>query len=120
MATALVVDDSKVNRDLLNALLKDMGHEVIAEAENGTSAFEKYRELQPDFVTMDVNMSNGDGITATENIIRFDPDARIIMISAVDNYHVKDSAILESRSKDYITKPIQKERLKNAIDNLEI
>lgn len=120
MATALVVDDSKVNRELVIALLKEMGHKVIGEAENGEAAYAKYQEIRPDFVTMDISMSDGNGIIATQNITRFDPDARIIMISAIDDYHTRDSAILDANCKDYVTKPIQRERLQQAIDDLRL
>lgn len=120
MAKALVVDDSKVNREVVIALLKDMGYEVIAEAANGETAYETYKEIKPDFVTMDINMSDGNGITATQKIMQFDPDAKIIMISAIDDYHTKDSALLEANCKDYVTKPVQRERLQQAIDDLHL
>ena len=80
----LVVDDCITTCSLLRVLLEENGHKVVGEASDGRDALTLYRKLQPDFVTMDLDMPQQGGNTAMREILEFDPGARIIVISALD------------------------------------
>lgn len=84
MARVLVVDDAAFMRMLVKKILTQAGHQVVGgEASNGKEAVEKYKQLKPDLVTMDIVMPEMDGITAVKEIMKIDPNAKIIMITAV-------------------------------------
>ena len=110
MATVLIVDDSLVMRMNLRSLFEQAGYMVIAEATDGLEAFNKYGELMPDYVTMDINMPRLNGIDAVKKILGSYPDAKIIMISAIDE---KDKVIeaIRSGAKHYILKPVNYEKV---------
>ncbi len=106
MARILIVDDSKMMRRNLVKILTDAGHEVVAQAEDGSEACAAYAENRPDLVTMDINMPVMDGIEAVKRIIVDFPEAIIIMISA----HNEQSRVYEAikcGAKNYIVKPIR-------------
>lgn len=100
----LIVDDAMFMRIMLKDILVKYGFEVIAEAENGTQAVAKYRELKPDLVTMDIVMPEMDGITAVKNILTFDPAAKIVMCTAMGQQTLVIEA-MGAGAKDFITKP---------------
>ncbi len=104
MARILIVDDSKIVRRNLNTILSKAGHEIIAEAENGMQAYHEYTKYKPDLVTMDITMPLLDGVRAVKKIITADPDAKIIMVSAIDQKNMVISAI-QMGAKHYILKP---------------
>ena len=79
----LVVDDAAFMRMMIKDILKKGGFEVVGEAEDGVKAVEKYKELKPDLVTMDITMPEMDGITAVKEIKKIDENALIIMCSAM-------------------------------------
>jgi two-component system, chemotaxis family, chemotaxis protein CheY len=110
MARGLIVDDSKFMRKILRETLETAGYKVVDEADNGLDGVEKYKSWKPDFVTMDITMGGLDGMTAIKAINEFDPKARIIIISALNERTIKmnDSAI---RASAYIMKPFEKESL---------
>lgn len=83
MANILIVDNASFMRASLKAVCEQAGHKVISMAANGKEAVRLYRELRPDIVTMDILMEDMDGIQALEKIKKYDPDARVIMVSAV-------------------------------------
>ena len=84
MATrVLVVDDAAFMRMMVRDILTKNGYEVVGEAENGMKAVEKYNELHPDLTTMDITMPEMDGISAVKAIRKIDPNAKIIMCSAM-------------------------------------
>jgi two-component system chemotaxis response regulator CheY len=103
----LICDDSLFSRTALSSIFKKEGFEVCGEAENGIDAVERYRTLKPDLVTMDILMSKnqeGDGIAAVKAIMKIDPNAKIIMISAMNqNAFVVEA--LEAGAKEFVTKP---------------
>lgn len=108
----LVVDDSMFVAKQLGQILMSAGFEVIATAANGEEGVEKYKELHPnvDIVTMDVTMPKMDGVTALEQIIAFDKDARVVMISALGkNDLVKNSLMIGA--KNYIVKPLDRDKV---------
>ena len=91
MATFLVIDDSKLARQKQEETITSAGHEVIATAENGQIGVEKYKELNPDFVTLDLEMPVLNGLDTTKAIIAHDPKAKIIIVSSV----IKKTSIRE-------------------------
>ena len=82
MSTVLVVDDSKTSRTMLRNILVANGYEVIGEAENGQEGYDKYCELEPDFVTLDITMPVMDGIETLVKIKEYDENAKVIMVTA--------------------------------------
>ncbi|AEC52048.1 chemotaxis response regulator [Pyrococcus sp. NA2] len=110
MARILIVDDAAFMRMLLKKILTQAGHEVVGEASNGREAVEKYKQLKPDLVTMDIVMPEMDGITAVKEIMKIDPNAKIIMITAVGQ-EAKVMEALKSGAKGYIVKPFQAQKV---------
>jgi len=82
MAKILMVDDSKTSRKILRGILEEDGHEVIGEAVNGKDGIEKYNELHPDIITMDITMPIMDGLEALKQIMDIDKHAKVVMITA--------------------------------------
>lgn len=114
MARILVVDDAEFMRFRLSRLLTSNGYEVV-EAENGQQAVEKYRELQPDLVLMDITMPVMDGITAVRGIKALDAAAVIIMCSALGQQTMVIEAI-KAGARDFVVKPFQPEKILQTID----
>ncbi|MFZ5969605.1 MAG: hybrid sensor histidine kinase/response regulator [Bacillota bacterium] len=117
MARILVVDDSIIMRKNLKTLLTQAGHTVVGEASNGLQGHLEYGKLKPDLVTMDITMPVMDGIQAVDKIIRDFPEAKIIMISALDQKHMVFKA-LKSGAKHYIIKPITFDKVMRVIDEV--
>ena len=115
MARILVVDDAAFMRMMLRDILVSHGHEVVDEAADGNQAVERYQECKPDLVTMDLTMPNVDGIQAIKKIRSIDPDARIIVCSAMGQQAMVMEAI-QAGAKDFIVKPFQIERVISAVD----
>jgi two-component system chemotaxis response regulator CheY len=111
----LIVDDSSFARSMLNEILLKHGYEVVGEARDGNEALEKYEQLKPDLVTMDIAMPHLNGINALKKIIDSFPDAKIVMISSVHSKEIVKSVLLGG-ALDYVIKPFTKERLLKAID----
>jgi len=117
MAKVLVVDDALFMRKMLSDILKKEGFEVVGEADNGKDAIEKYKEIKPDLVTMDIvmpKMEEIDGIAAVREITKLDPQAKIIMVSAMGQHALVVEAI-QAGAKDFIVKPFQPSRVVEAI-----
>lgn len=117
MAKILVVDDSIVMRKNLATILKADGHTIIGEASNGRQAISQYEELLPDIVTMDISMPIMSGVEAVQKIIERFPDARIIMISAVNQKKMVFNAI-NSGAKHYIIKPIDTKKVLSVVNEV--
>ena len=117
MAKVLIVDDALFMRRMLSDILKKEGFEVCGEAENGKEAIEKYQQLKPDLVTMDIvmpKMDEIDGIAAVREILKIDPQAKIVMVSAMGQHSLVVEAI-QAGAKDFVTKPFQPSRVIEAI-----
>jgi two-component system chemotaxis response regulator CheY len=117
MARVLVVDDALFMRRMLSDILKKEGIEICGEAENGKEAIEKYQELKPDLVTMDIVMpkiEEIDGIGAVKEIMKVDGQAKIIMVSAMGQHSLVVEAI-QAGAKDFVTKPFQPSRVIEAV-----
>ena len=108
MKRVMVVDDAMFMRASLKMMLEKNGFEVAAEAENGAIAVQKYREVKPDFVTMDITMPEMDGLQALKLIKQLDPDAKVIVVSAMGQEPVVKEAIL-SGAKSFIVKPFKED-----------
>ena len=110
----LIVDDAAFMRMMIKDILSKNGYEVVGEAENGQIAVEKYKELAPDLVTMDITMPEMDGISAVKNIKKNHPEARIVMCSAMGQQAMVIDAI-QAGAKDFIVKPFQPDRVLEAV-----
>lgn len=117
MAKILVVDDSKLIRMQLKGMLETLNHEVVAVAEDGQVAYELYKETQPDLVTMDINMPVLDGVGSVKKIIAEFPQAKIVMISSIDDKTLTYDCIAEG-ALDFILKPVKIEKLEEKINSL--
>lgn len=100
----LVVDDSVFMRDIIKDIFAAGGFSVVGEATNGVEAVEKYKELKPDLVTMDLVMPYRNGIDATREILRADNKALVVMCSALGQETMVMEAI-EAGAVDFIVKP---------------
>jgi len=114
-ARVLIVDDAVFMRIILRRILENAGYEVIGEASTGDEAVGQYSCLKPDLVTMDITMPSMDGIKATEEILRLDQEAIIIMVSALGQHNMVARA-MEAGAKDFIVKPFNRN---NIIERLE-
>lgn len=110
----LIVDDAAFMRMMIKDILSKNGFEVVGEAADGVQAIEKYAELKPDLVTMDITMPEMDGIAALKEIKAKDPNAVIIMCSAMGQQAMVIDAI-QAGAKDFIVKPFQADRVIEAI-----
>ena len=113
MARVLVVDDAAFMRKMVSDALSKGGHEVVGEGANGEEAVTLYQELKPELTTLDITMPEKDGLQALKDIMSFDPDARIIMCSALG----QESKVLEAvkaGAKDFVVKPFQPDRILDA------
>ncbi|MBF0545003.1 MAG: response regulator [Candidatus Riflebacteria bacterium] len=106
----MIVDDAAVMRIMLKQLLTKSGYEVAGEAANGADAVAKYPVLKPDFVTMDITMPDMDGIEAVKEILKLDPNAKIIMCSAMGTIDKVKAAILAG-AKSFLVKPLQADKV---------
>ncbi len=114
MLKVLVVDDSLIIRKKITKLVIQLGHEVLHGAKNGQEAIEKYDELKPDLVTMDITMPDMDGIEAVQHIIKADSDAKIIMVTS----HGQEDMVIKSikaGAVGYMLKPVTQDKLATAI-----
>ena len=113
----LIVDDAAFMRMMIKDILTKNDYEVVGEAENGLKAVEKYKELGPDLVLMDITMPELDGIQAVKQIKEFDPDAKVVMCSAMGQQAMVIESI-QAGAKDFIVKPFQAERVIEAIQKV--
>ena len=114
MATVLIVDDAAFMRMMIKDILSKNGFEIVGEAENGQKALEKWTELRPDLTTMDITMPEMDGISAVKEIKKVDPNAKVIMCSAMGQQAMVIEAI-QSGARDFIVKPFQPDRVIEAV-----
>ncbi len=110
----LICDDAAFMRMMIKDILSKNGYEIAGEAENGVKAVEKYREVKPDLVMMDITMPEMDGIQALKKIKEEDPSATIIMCSAMGQQAMVIESI-QSGAKDFIVKPFDKDRVLEAV-----
>jgi two-component system chemotaxis response regulator CheY len=104
----LVVDDAVFMRNVIKDIFTAAGFQVIGEASNGVEAVERYQELKPDLITMDIVMPFRSGIEATREIIKQDPNAVVLMCSALGQESLVMEAI-EAGAMDFVVKPFRAE-----------
>lgn len=117
MSTVLIVDDSKTSRSMLRSIFEDHGYEVVAEAENGQEGYEKYCELKPDVVTLDITMPIMDGIETLVKIKEYDIAAKVIMVTAAGQKGKMLDAIKLGAS-EFVTKPFETNQVVNIIESI--
>lgn len=110
----LIVDDLAFIKLIIKDTLEKTGFEVAGEASNGLEAIEQYKRLRPDIVLMDITMPKMDGIQALQEIVKIDPQAKVIMCSALGQQKLIIQSI-QLGAKDFIVKPFKPERIVGAI-----
>ncbi len=115
----LIVDDSMFVAKQISQILSSEGYEIVGTAKDGIEGLEKYKELHPnvDLVTMDITMPNMDGVTCLQKIIEFDPEAKIVMISALGKQDLVKQSLL-SGAKNYIVKPLDRAKVLERISSI--
>ena len=113
----LICDDAAFMRMRIKDILTKNGYNIVGEAENGAKAVEKYAELKPDLVLMDITMPEMDGIEALKKIKAADANASIIMCSAMGQQAMVIESI-QSGAKDFIVKPFQADRVLEAVQKV--
>ena len=113
----LICDDAAFMRMMIKDILTKNGYNIAGEAENGAKAVEKYNELKPDLVLMDITMPEMDGIRALKKIKETDPNASVIMCSAMGQQAMVIESI-QSGAKDFIVKPFRADRVLEAVQKV--
>lgn len=116
MAKILIVDDAEFLRVRISKMLTGDGFEV-AEAENGLKAIEVYKTYQPDVVLMDITMPEMDGLSALKELRKIDPNAKVVMLTALGQESVVLEAV-KSGARDFIVKPFERDRVLSAINKI--
>ena len=117
MAKILIVDDSRTSRKILREYFTEAGHEIIGEAENGQEGVDKYAELKPDIVTLDITMPVLDGLGALKEIKKIDPEAKVVMITAIGR-QTKVVEAIKLGASDFVTKPFDKDNILKIISKI--
>ena len=104
----LVVDDEKLTRKLIIQVLKSVGYEIVAEAENGQMGVELFKTYKPDIVTLDVRMPKMDGVSALKKIKAINKDAVVVMLTA-ENDSETVTELIKSGATNYIVKPVRRD-----------
>ena len=110
----LICDDAAFMRMMIKDILTKNGYNVVGEAENGLKAVEKYQETKPDLVLMDITMPEMDGIQALKKIKQADPNASVVMCSAMGQQAMVIESI-QSGARDFIVTPFQPDRVLEAV-----
>jgi two-component system, chemotaxis family, chemotaxis protein CheY len=113
MATILIADDAMFMRMKSASFIKELGHEVV-EAADGVEAVELYKSQSPDAVLLDITMPNKDGMEALREILEYDPQAKIAMVTAMGQQQIIIEAIKKG-AKDFVVKPFDPERIESAL-----
>ena len=110
MAKVLIVDDSRVSRHYLRVILEENGHEVVGEAKNGQEGYEKFIELEPDVVTLDITMPVLDGLGALDKIMTLNSESNVIMVTSAGQKEKMVEAI-KLGATEFIQKPFNPEQI---------
>lgn len=113
----LIADDAAIMRLILRKILTASGYEIVGEAANGKEAVQKYEELRPDLVTMDITMPEMNGINAVRSIKRIDPDAKVVMCSAMGQKALVMEA-MEAGALNFIIKPFDDHKIKEVLGKI--
>ncbi|MFZ5831338.1 MAG: response regulator [Planctomycetota bacterium] len=110
----LIVDDSLLMRKMIGESLADDGWDIVGEASDGEQAVQQYQRLRPDAVTLDIVMPGHDGLYALKHILAFDPEARVVVVSALNQTKMISDAIRRG-AQDFIAKPFLPEQLQQTL-----
>ena len=105
-ARVLIADDASFMRQMIREIIEPEGYEVVGEATNGVEAIERYNDLNPDIVTMDIVMPKQSGLDAVKGILKQAPDAKVVMCSALGQESLVMEA-LQAGARDFIVKPFK-------------
>ncbi len=117
MGKILIVDDSRTSRRILKSILENAGHEVIGEATNGEEGYQKYCDLKPDLVTLDVTMPVLDGIGALKKIKGDYPQSKVVMVTAAGQ-KTKLVEAVQAGADEFIPKPFEPEQLEQIVERV--
>lgn len=117
MKRVLIVDDAAFMRLTIRTILEKNGFEVVGEATNGIEGVQKYKELEPDIVTMDITMPEMSGTEALEAIRAFDPNANVVMLSAMGQEVMVKEALMNG-AKSFIVKPFKEEHIIKTLNRI--
>jgi two-component system chemotaxis response regulator CheY len=117
MFSIMVVDDSMFMRKVIKGMVQKLGYCVACEASDGNEAVENYKKFRPDVVTMDITMPGMNGISALKEILTFDPNAKIILCSAIHSKSLVLQGIRDG-ALDFVEKPVLPEKLKQALSHV--
>lgn len=115
MAKVMIAEDSKPNREMFKDLLRIGGHEIIAEAEDGFEAVDKFNLTKPDVLLLDISMPKKDGLTVLQEIVARKPDARVIMITASEDLPTITKC-MSMGAQAYLIKPFNSDDVLKAIN----
>ena len=115
--TLLVVDDAVIIRKIITDTVTSLGWQVVGEAADGREAIEQYKKLNPDLVTLDLVMPEHDGMYALRGIMGADPEAKVVVVSAIEQKGVLKDAF-KAGAMDFVVKPFDKENLQNTLEQL--
>ena len=113
----MIVDDSKYLRLMIRKILKKHGYDIVAEAESGAEAIEKYKEFMPTIVTMDIVMPKMNGLLAIKEILKINPEANIVVVTALGHEPLVRQA-LKTGAKNFVIKPFQVDQLVQAVEGI--
>lgn len=113
----LLVDDANLMKNILTNILESHGHIICGKASNGIEAFDKYKELKPDIVLMDIVMNEMDGLNALKMITNYDGNANVIMCTAMGQKPMVMEAV-EYGARDFIVKPFKENQIIEAVNKL--
>jgi len=115
--TILVTDDAVIIREMIKDLASQAGWTVVGEASNGQEAIERYAELRPDAVTLDLVMPEYDGLHALHGIMQIDTRAKIVVVSALEQKTVLKEAF-KAGAADFLVKPFNRQTLLSTLEHL--
>ena len=113
----LIADDAAFMRMMLRKILEEGGFEVVAEAENGAQAIEKYKELKPDLIISDMVMPEKGGIDVIKEVLAESPEANVLICSAIGQQALVIEAI-QAGAKDYIVKPFEQANVLETVNKI--
>ena len=117
MADIMIVDDSRTSRRILREILERNGHSVVAEAINGEDGYLKYKEQNPDVVTMDITMPHMDGVECLSLIKKDNPEAKVLMNTAAGQKE-KMLESIKRGAEEFIVKPFNEAEILAALERL--
>ena len=115
--TLLVTDDAVIIREIIKDIAISVGWKIVGEASNGREAAQRYAELRPDACTLDLVMPKYDGLYALREIIKFDPDAQVVVVSALNQKKILIDA-LRAGAADFVVKPFDRNLLVETLEQM--